>query len=156
MKAANNQEMSKMRIAIINGPNLSHIGHREPEIYGLRGMDDLLQALCQEYPHLEIAYYQSNHEGVLIDQIYQCQDEGASGIILNAGAYTHTSIALLDAIRACGIPVIEVHLSNIYAREVYRHSSIIAPACLGVIAGLGLESYRLALIALLDKAKASS
>ncbi|MDO4692823.1 MAG: type II 3-dehydroquinate dehydratase [Porphyromonadaceae bacterium] len=143
-----------MRIAIVNGPNLSRIGLREPEIYGCTPFDSLLCDLRQRYSHVDLSYWQSNYEGALIDYLYQAQDEGYSGVILNAGAYTHTSIALLDAIRAVEIPVVEVHLSNIHAREPYRHESRIASGCLGVITGFGLDSYRLALEALLAKLNA--
>lgn len=139
----------RMRIAIVNGPNLAHIGVREPQIYGAKSMDNLWQELAQQYPQIELCYYQSNHEGELLDYLYALHADGVHGIVLNAGAYTHTSIALLDAIRAITPPVIEVHLSNIYAREQYRHHSMIAPACRGVISGFGIDSYRLAVIALL-------
>lgn len=143
--------MRRMRIVVVNGPNLARIGSREPEIYGCTSLDRFLDDLRQGYSDVELIYLQSNHEGALIDYLYQAQDEGCVGIILNAGAYTHTSIALLDAIRAIQIPVVEVHLSNIHARESYRHESRIASGCLGVITGFGLDSYRLALEALLAK-----
>lgn len=138
-----------MKIQIINGPNINLLGKREPGIYGNLSFDDYLAALRQQYPQVEIAYYQSNCEGNLIDKLHEvgfCCD----GIILNAGAYTHTSIALQDAIRAIQSPVVEVHISNIYAREEYRHKSMISNACKGVIIGFGLDSYRLALEALLS------
>lgn len=135
-------------IAIINGPNLRHIGRREPEHYGSRSFDEYLTDLGVQYADVELSYHQSNCEGTLIDYLYQLDDEGIDGIVLNAGAYTHTSIALLDAIRAISVPVVEVHLSNIYARESFRHQSIIASACLGIVTGFGLESYRLAIEAL--------
>lgn len=140
-----------MRIAIINGPNLSHIGQREPQVYGDKSFDTFLQSIKVKYPNIHIDYYQSNHEGNLIDYLYTCTTNRVTGIVLNAGAYTHTSIALLDAIRAIDLPVIEVHISNIYARESFRQHSILASACWGVITGLGLESYRLAIEALIHR-----
>lgn len=137
-----------MRIAIVNGPNLAHIGVREPHIYGANTWDNLWEALAESFDGIEFSYYQSNQEGSLIDYLYQASQQGVDGIVLNAGAYTHTSIALLDAIRAIPPPVIEVHLSNIYAREPYRHQSMIAAACVGSISGFGLDSYYLAVSAL--------
>ena len=138
-----------MKIQIINGPNINLLGKREPGIYGNQSFDDYLAALKQQYPQVEIAYYQSNCEGNLIDKLHEVGFD-CDGIILNAGAYTHTSIALQDAIRAIQSPVIEVHISNIYAREEYRHKSMISCACKGVILGFGLDSYRLALEALIN------
>lgn len=137
-----------MRIIIINGPNLNLLGSREPSIYGQETMEDCLASLRKRFPQVEIEYFQSNHEGALVDRL---QDAAAShdGIILNAAAYTHTSIALLDAIRAISTPVVEVHLSNVAAREDFRHRSMIAPACVGTIAGFGVDVYRLAVEALL-------
>lgn len=136
-----------MKIQIINGPNLNLLGTREPEIYGSKGFDDYLEELRGCYPDAEIDYYQSNIEGELIDKM---QKVGFSfdGIILNAGAYTHTSVALLDCIRSLRTPVIEVHISNVNSREEFRRHSVIAPACKGTIAGFGLDSYRLAIEAL--------
>ena len=138
-----------MKIQIVNGPNINLLGKREPGIYGSESFDDYLQTLRQRYPQVEIAYYQSNCEGCLIDKL---QDVGfdVDGIILNAGAYTHTSIALQDAIRAITAPVVEVHISNVHAREEFRHKSMISCACKGVILGFGLDSYRLALEALIN------
>ena len=138
-----------MHIGIVNGPNLGRIGSREVDVYGLRTMDSLLNELRNTYTNLSISYMQSNHEGELIDELYRLSDGTACGIILNAGAYTHTSIAILDAIRAINPPVMEVHLSKILAREPYRHNSLIGGACLGTISGFGLDSYRLAVEALL-------
>lgn len=131
-------------IHIINGPNLASLGMREPEIYGSRSFETYLEDLRHLYPDASIDYYQSNHEGELIDALYRAEQVGASGVVLNAGGYTHTSVALLDAIRAVSIPVVEVHISSIFAREDYRRQSVIAPACRGIISGFGLESYRLA------------
>ena len=141
-----------MRIQIINGPNINLLGKREPSIYGSVTFEDYLAELRKRYADLEIDYFQSNIEGEMIDCIQQAGFE-ADGIILNAGAYTHTSIALQDAIRSVTAPVIEVHISNVHAREVFRHVSMIANACQGVICGFGLNSYRLALEALLDNKK---
>ena len=136
-----------MRIQIINGPNINLLGKREPSIYGSVTFEDYLAELRKKYADVQIDYFQSNIEGELIDKIQQvCFD--VDGIILNAGAYTHTSIALQDAIRSVTSPVIEVHISNVHAREAFRHVSMISCACKGVILGFGLNSYRLALEAL--------
>ena len=139
-----------MWIQIINGPNINLLGKREPSIYGSVSFEDYLAELRAKYPEVQIDYYQSNIEGELIDKIQQVGFD-ADGIILNAGAYTHTSIALQDAIRAVKSPVVEVHISNVHAREAFRHVSMISCACMGVICGFGLNSYRLALEALLDR-----
>ena len=136
-----------MRIQIINGPNINLLGKREPSIYGSVTFEDYLTGLRETYKDIEINYFQSNIEGEMIDCIQQTGFE-ADGIILNAGAYTHTSIALQDAIRSVMAPVIEVHISNVHSREAFRHVSMIACACRGVICGFGLDSYRLALEAL--------
>ncbi|WP_129618588.1 type II 3-dehydroquinate dehydratase [Bacteroides stercoris] len=136
-----------MRIQIINGPNINLLGKREPSIYGSVTFEDYLAELRKKYTDVQIDYFQSNIEGELIDKIQQAGFD-ADGIILNAGAYTHTSIALQDAIRSVTAPVIEVHISNVHAREAFRHVSMIACACRGVICGFGLNSYRLALEAL--------
>ena len=141
-----------MWIQIINGPNINLLGKREPSIYGSVSFEDYLAELRAKYPEVQIDYYQSNIEGELIDKIQQMGFD-ADGIILNAGAYTHTSIALQDAIRAVKSPVVEVHISNVHAREAFRHVSMISCACLGVICGFGLNSYRLALEALADVIK---
>ena len=137
-----------MNIQIINGPNLNLLGTREPGIYGSSTFDTYLASLRSQYPDVEIGYYQSNIEGCLIDRL---QEVGfsADGIILNAGAYTHTSIALQDCIRSLKTPVVEVHISNVHKREEFRHHSMISCACMGVVCGFGLDSYRLALEALL-------
>ena len=136
-----------MRIQIINGPNINLLGKREPSIYGSVTFEDYLTGLRETYKDIEINYFQSNIEGEMIDCIQQTGFE-ADGIILNEGAYTHTSIALQDAIRSVTAPVIEVHISNVHSREAFRHVSMIACACRGVICGFGLDSYRLALEAL--------
>lgn len=144
--------MGRRRIQIINGPNINLLGKREPSIYGSRTFEDYLTDLRMQYPELQLDYYQSNTEGFLIDKIHET-GFSYDGIILNAGAYTHTSIALQDAIRAVTAPVIEVHISNVHAREEFRHRSMISCACLGVICGFGLDSYRLGIEALLQHKK---
>lgn len=138
-----------MKIQIINGPNINLLGKREPSIYGSVTFEDYLAELRKRYVDVEIDYFQSNIEGEMIDCIQQTGFD-VDGIILNAGAYTHTSIALQDAIRSVKAPVIEVHISNVHSREDFRHVSMIACACKGVICGFGLNSYRLALEALLE------
>lgn len=137
-----------MKIQIINGPNLNLLGKREPGIYGAKSFEEYLVELRQHYPQVEIDYYQSNIEGELIDKIHEVGFD-VDGIVLNAAAYTHTSIALQDAIHAVSAPVIEVHISNVHAREAFRHTSMISCVCKGVILGFGLDSYRLAVEALL-------
>ena len=144
--------MVMKKIQIINGPNLNLLGVREPGIYGSSSFDDFLPVLRQRHPGVEIDYFQSNIEGELINRM---QEVGFSydGIVLNAGAYTHTSIALLDCIRSLTCPVVEVHISNVHKREEYRHHSMISAGCLGVICGFGLESYELAVQGLLSHSK---
>lgn len=137
-----------MKLLIVNGPNLNRLGNREPGIYGSQTMDDCLQALRLRYPDDEIAYFQSNVEGLLIDRLQQAADEEVEGVALNAGAYTHTSIALHDCIRSLPFPVVELHISNVHRREAFRHHSVLAAACAGVICGFGTDSYRLAIEAL--------
>lgn len=139
-----------MKIQIINGPNLNLLGKREPGIYGSSSFDDYLPKLRQQFPDVQIDYYQSNVEGCLIDKMQETGFE-YDGIVLNAGAYTHTSIALQDCIRSLKSPVIEVHISNVHQREEFRHKSMISCACKGVICGFGLDSYRLAIEALTAK-----
>ena len=133
-----------MKIQIINGPNINLLGKREPSIYGAVSFEDYLADLKRAYHNIEIEYYQSNVEGEMINKIHEVGFD-YDGIVLNAGAYTHTSIALQDAIRAVTAPVIEVHISNVHARESFRHVSMISAACRGVILGFGLDSYRLAI-----------
>lgn len=139
-----------MNITIINGPNLNLLGVREPGIYGSRGFDSYLEELRKLYPQVDIAYFQSNHEGDIIDKLHEVGFGATDGVVLNAGAYTHTSLAIADAISAINAPVIEVHISNVHAREEVRHHSMISVVCRGVIAGFGLDSYRLALEHLLN------
>ena len=171
-----------MHILIINGPNLNLLGHREPGIYGAQTFEDFLETLRQAYPDVQIDYFQSNHEGDIIDRIhlagygddanlslhsdatngsnpsncsnlsnlsYPSPPSPCDGIILNAGAYTHTSVAIHDAIKAIPIPTIEVHISNVHTREEFRHHSFISPVAHGIIVGFGIDGYRLALEGLL-------
>jgi 3-dehydroquinate dehydratase-2 len=137
-----------MRIQIINGPNLNLLGVREPSVYGKEQFADYLAKLQTAYPNIKITYYQSNIEGELINKIHEA-GFGSDGIILNAGGYTHTSVAIRDAIKAVHAPVVEVHISNVHAREEFRHHSMITAVCLGVIAGFGIDSYRLAIEAII-------
>lgn len=138
-----------MKILIINGPNLNLLGTREPQHYGTGTMDGVLDALKSQYPRVEFDYYQSNVEGFLIDRLHKTLEEPCDGVVLNAGGYTHTSVALRDAIAAIKVPVVEVHISNVHSREEFRHRSIISAVCKGVICGFGLDSYRLGVEALL-------
>jgi 3-dehydroquinate dehydratase-2 len=133
------------RFLIINGPNLNLLGQREPQIYGEKGFDTVLDELRLAFSDCGLHYVQSNHEGEIIDALQQSQHDG---IILNAGGYTHTSVAIRDAISAIDVPVIEVHISNIAARESFRHESLLSPVCQGCIFGFGVKGYWLALVAL--------
>lgn len=145
------------RILVLNGPNLNMLGTREPEVYGSATLDDvvaLAQSAAEARGH-EVSAMQSNHEGVLIDALQAAQGV-EDGIVLNAGAFTHTSVALRDAISSIDVPVIELHLSNVHAREPFRHHSMIAPVCVGVIAGFGAAGYRHAVNALLDHLEQSA
>lgn len=139
-----------LEIAIVNGPNLNLVGTREQDIYGNVPLDAYLDSLKQKYKDIAIRTYQSNVEGELIDYLHSCRGQ-VKGVILNGGGYTHTSIALADAIAAIDIPVVEVHISNIYAREEYRQRSITASKCVGCITGLGLKGYALAIEYFIDK-----
>jgi 3-dehydroquinate dehydratase-2 len=133
------------KIAILNGPNLDRLGKREPEIYGKATLADLERALAKEFgTKAVLEFFQSNHEGELIDRIAKLADAKFDGIVINAGGLTHTSIALRDALLGAHVPAVEVHISNIYKREEFRHVSLTAPACAAVIAGLGLEGYHAA------------
>ncbi len=143
-----------MRILIINGPNLNLLGRREPEIYGSLSFDDFYHELKTRFAGVHFEYFQSNHEGALIDKLH---DAGmhADGIVLNAGAYTHTSIALADAIAAIRTPTVEVHISNVFEREPFRHHSFLTAKCAGAITGLGLEGYALAIEYLVRRHRSS-
>ncbi|MBT4774931.1 MAG: type II 3-dehydroquinate dehydratase [Crocinitomicaceae bacterium] len=136
-----------MKIAIINGPNLNLLGAREPDLYGNQSFEAYFLQLQVGFSQVDFTYFQSNVEGELINEL---QRTNSDGIILNAGGYTHTSVAIADAVAAISIPVIEVHISNVYAREAYRHESLMAKNCKGVIAGFGLDSYRLAVESLIE------
>ena len=133
-----------MVIHIINGPNLNLVGVRQPEVYGNRSLDQYLQELIGQFPQHTIDVYQSNIEGEIVDRL-QAVGFDDCGIVLNAGGYTHTSVAIADAVAAITAPVVEVHISNIYSREPFRHKSLLSPVCKGIVAGFGLDSYRLAL-----------
>jgi 3-dehydroquinate dehydratase-2 len=139
--------MSDKLVLVLNGPNLNLLGTREPDVYGSATLDDIATSLANRAAELGIRVEtrQSNHEGVLIDWLHEARTKKAHAVLLNAGAYTHTSVALLDAIRAIDVPVIEVHLSNPHAREAFRHTSWIAQAAKGTVAGFGADSYLLAL-----------
>ena len=140
------------RILIINGPNLNLLGRRQPEIYGTQTMEDVVQNIKTLFPDIEFDYFQSNHEGNLIDKLHEaCYGTDLfDGIILNAGGYSHTSVALADAVASINIPVVEVHISNIFARDSFRHHSYLSPVCRGVICGFGTDVYRLAVMALIN------
>jgi len=142
------------RVAVIHGPNLNMLGKREPGIYGTRTLDSINEELDSEAKNrgIELEFFQSNSEGAMVDKIHSCHGR-IDGIVLNAGAYTHYSIALRDAIAAVGIPTVEVHLSNVHAREDFRHVSVLAPVCIGQISGFGSYSYILGLHALMESAK---
>ena len=141
-----------MKIQIINGPNLNLLGKRETSIYGSQSFEDFLEKLKVRFPDIELHYYQSNVEGEIINKLHET---GFSfhGIILNAGAYTHTSIAIHDAIGGITTPVVEVHISNIHAREEFRHKSLITSKCVGMLTGFGMEGYAMALTYLINKEK---
>ena len=138
-----------MVIHIINGPNLNLVGTREPEVYGNHSLDQYLMELIGLYPEHSIDVFQSNIEGEIVDRLQQVGFDDC-GIVLNAGGYTHTSVAIADAVAAITAPVVEVHISNIYSREPFRHKSLLSPVCKGIIAGFGLDSYRIAVTALLS------
>ena len=134
-----------MKILLLNGPNLNLLGTREPEIYGNQSFESYLESLRASFPDLQLDYFQSNHEGELLDKLHEA-GFSADGIVFNAGAFTHTSIALADAVAAISTPVIEVHISNVHQREPFRHHSFLSAHCVGSIVGLGLEGYRLAVM----------
>ena len=140
-----------MKILVLNGPNMNMLGIRQPEIYGKATYQDLCDILQTEADKLgvNISFFQSNHEGALVDAIQQAYFDKVDGIIINPAAYTHTSVALLDALKAVSTPAIEVHISNVHQREEFRHKSMISAGCKGIICGFGLDSYRLAIEAIL-------
>ena len=138
-----------MKIIIINGPNLNLLGKREPDIYGKVTFESYFKMLQEKFPKIELEYFQSNIEGEIIDKLHDVSID-YDGIILNAAAYTHTSIGIGDAIKAIQAPVIEVHISNVYSREKFRHESYIAPNASGIIAGFGMQSYELALLSIIS------
>ncbi|WP_092052118.1 type II 3-dehydroquinate dehydratase [Bhargavaea ginsengi] len=144
-----------MNILCLNGPNLNRLGKREPEIYGSETLGDVEARLLKlaKDNGAELAFYQSNHEGALVDRIQQAAEDGTAGIIFNPAAYTHTSVALRDAVADAGIPTVEVHISNIHKRESFRHHSYLAPVCIGQISGMGTYGYDLAMLALLRMGK---
>lgn len=137
------------KILIINGPNLNLLGKREPSLYGKQDFESFFNELKTEFCEMELSYFQSNVEGEIINKLHEV-GFSYDGIILNAGAYTHTSIAIADAVRGISTPVVEVHISNVFAREEYRHHSYLSEVCKGVIVGFGLQSYKLALSSYLD------
>ncbi len=144
------------KLLVINGPNLNLLGTREPEIYGhttLADINEMIKKRAEKFD-IEVDFYQSNHEGAIVDKIQQAWADGVEYIILNAGAYTHYSVAIRDAIAGVEVPVIEVHLSNIHKREEFRHNSVIAPVCLGQISGFGADSYMVALEAVIRRVHA--
>ncbi|EKB50027.1 type II 3-dehydroquinate dehydratase [Cecembia lonarensis] len=139
-----------MKIIIINGPNLNLLGKREPDIYGSTSFEDFFKALQAKFSEIDLSYYQSNVEGELINKIHEV-GFSYDAILLNAGGYTHTSVAISDAIAGVNTPVLEVHISNIYKREEFRHKSIISKACVGMISGLGLQGYELGILYFLNR-----
>ncbi len=133
-----------MHLLILNGPNLNLLGAREPETYGRATLADLEAGLRAAFPGVTLDFFQSNHEGALIDRLHQAHRDGLDGVVFNPGGYTHTSVALRDAVAAIAVPVVEVHLSNVHAREAFRRRSMLAPVCVGQIGGLGAAGYHLA------------
>ncbi|MBM3162559.1 MAG: type II 3-dehydroquinate dehydratase [Chlorobi bacterium] len=142
--------MSTHSILVLNGPNLSRLGKREPEVYGAITLAEINRGLAESFPDVTFEFFQSEKEGDLLEKLFHCEDNGGiSGVVLNAGALTHYSIALRDAISAVKLPIVEVHLSNIYAREAFRRTSVISEVCTGVISGFGPDSYHLGVRALI-------
>lgn len=139
-----------MKIIIINGPNLNLLGRREPEIYGCRSFEDYFQTLKSAFPQVELEYFQSNIEGEIVDKIQQV-GFSYDGIVINAGGYSHTSVAIRDAIAAVQTPAVEVHISNVFSREEFRHTMLLAPVCKGGVTGLGLQGYKLAIESFLSE-----
>ena len=143
-----------MKILIINGPNLNMLGQREPEIYGSETFEKVLQKLRSDFPKVELLYFQSNHEGAIIDRIHESLSEDLSGLIVNLGAFTHYSYAIFDALKMVKVPKVEVHISHIFSREQFRHTSVVSPACDGLISGMGKKGYGLAVLWIVEKANA--
>jgi 3-dehydroquinate dehydratase II len=139
-----------MRILVLNGPNLNRLGKREPEIYGSASLGDLESELADAFPDVRFQFSQSNHEGELIESLHAAGDEKLDGVVFNPGGFSHTSVALRDAMASIDVPIVEVHITNVHAREAFRHTSVTAGAAAGVIAGLGLRGYHLAVRFLLD------
>lgn len=133
-----------MKILILNGPNLNLLGNREPEVYGKQGFNTYFETLKQEFKTIELSYFQSNSEGEIVTKLQDANSE-FDGVVLNAAAYTHTSVAIADVIKAIGVPVVEVHISNVFQRESFRHHSYISPNAKGIIVGFGLKGYALAI-----------
>ncbi|MBX5466522.1 MAG: 3-dehydroquinate dehydratase [Firmicutes bacterium] len=140
--------MGRLRLAVVNGPNLGRLGRREPAVYGQTTWPEIWAELCAAFPDIELEAFQSNHEGALIDYLEGLADRGVAGVVINPGALTHQSYALRDALAALGLPVVEVHLTNVYAREAFRARSLVAPVVWGQISGFGPLGYRLAISAL--------
>jgi 3-dehydroquinate dehydratase-2 len=142
--------MSTTSILVLNGPNLSRLGRREPGIYGHQTLDDINRELAESFPEVSFDFFQSEYEGALLEKLFQAEDRGElTGVVLNSGALTHCSLALRDAIAAIKLPVVEVHLTNVHAREAFRRTSVISEVCKGVISGFGAKSYHLGVRALL-------
>lgn len=142
--------ITAMSILVLNGPNLSRLGKREPAVYGYQTLDDINRGLVESFPDVTFDFFQSEDEGALLEKLFHIEDKGGyRGVLLNAGAFTHYSIALRDAISGVAIPVVEIHLSNIFAREEFRRTSVISEVCVGVISGFGANSYHLGVRALL-------
>jgi 3-dehydroquinate dehydratase-2 len=144
-----------MKLLIINGPNLNLLGKRQPEIYGSRTFNDYFSELQFGFQEVELASYQSNVEGELINKLHEAQEEGFDGVIINPGAYTHTSLAIADAVASIDVPVVEVHISNVMDREEIRHTSFISKNAAGTISGFGLEGYKLAIQSFINKKESS-
>ncbi len=141
-----------MRLLVINGPNLDRLGRREPAVYGTRTLDEIERGLEAAFPDVEFRFVQTAREGLFVEAIHAAEDDGLDGVVMNAAAYSHTSIAIRDAVSAVRLPVVEVHLSNVHAREPFRHVLLTAGACVGVISGLGPAGYAAAVRFLLDRA----
>lgn len=141
--------IKNMKILILNGPNLNLLGRREPEIYGTKSFDEFFNELVEQFIGVDLVYRQTNHEGTIIDMLHEA-DGDFDGVVLNAGAYSHTSLAIADAIASVSVPVVEVHISNIFSRETFRHHSMLSSVCRGVIVGFGLKSYALAIKSLIE------